>query len=472
MVLIKHSNAFFVSNKNQKSPFLTMLIRLTAAVLRGFHFLGSGLHHILPTLLQPFHAVGRFLVYLLVIPFYKIYLTLKKIAVRFYAPQLVRHRILHPLSRRYLIHAVIIILSFVTITSNLNANEVREQDYGRASIISALISDEDLGALVEEGPITGARRVTRYLGQTGVETITQVGGSGTDTIDPTTAGAGSALVKPIISPVEEQLRERNEVIQYVVEQGDTLSQVAAKFGVSTNTILWENDLNSYSVIRPGDVLTILPESGIRHTVKSGDTLTSIASQYSANEDQIAEGNRLASADDLRIGEQLFIPGGTKPAPRPSSTATARVNFYQPIAPAPPAPTSPTVNLNPGPIESTGEMVWPSSCHRITQYYGWRHTGVDIACGFNNEIYAADSGKVSTAQGGWNGGYGNYIIIDHGGGQQTLYGHLTRIDVSVGDTVSKGQVIGLEGSTGRSTGAHLHFEVRVGGTRKNPFSYVQ
>jgi murein DD-endopeptidase MepM/ murein hydrolase activator NlpD len=110
--------------------------------------------------------------------------------------------------------------------------------------------------------------------------------------------------------------------------------------------------------------------------------------------------------------------------------------------------------------------------RITQYFGWRHTGLDIAGKLGTPIYATRAGKVIKSQCGWNGGYGCYIIIDHGGGVISLYGHNSQLFVSVGDKVVQGQNISVEGSTGRSTGPHLHFEIRVNGVHQNPLKYIR
>ena len=115
--------------------------------------------------------------------------------------------------------------------------------------------------------------------------------------------------------------------------------------------------------------------------------------------------------------------------------------------------------------------WPTAGHNITQYYSWRHTGIDIANKSGTAIYAADAGTVEIV--GWNsGGYGNQIIIDHGGGKKTRYAHLSSFGVQAGETVSKGQYIGGMGSTGRSSGSHLHFEVIIDGKRYNPLNYVE
>ncbi len=396
----------------------------------------------------------------LILPLYKFYVIIKKIVNKFYAPQKIRHRLIHPFSRRYLTHTIIVVISLLTLTANLNAYEVRRAEFGETSIIAQLITtEEDLGLIEEEGPLDSGKKISRYLGETGVEATPSAGeGDQGEEILPTTVAGGSAVVSPILSPAEEELRQRDKITYYTVEVGDTISEVAEKFGITANTILWENNLTAYSLIRPGDKLTILPVAGIQHKVAKGETIAKIAKTYGVEPEKIIEFNKLASADDVKIGEQLMVPGGKKIQVAPA------YSFRSFTTPTP-------LSVSPK-VVATGKMQWPSTCNRITQYFRWLHSGVDIACGYGKDIFAADSGTIVKAQGGWNGGYGVMIIIDHGGGIQTLYGHLSKLYVKVGETVEKGQVIAAEGSTGRSTGAHNHFEVRVNGVRKNPLYYTQ
>ncbi len=381
-------------------------------------------------------------------------------ATRFYAPHKSRHKLVHPFSRRYVTHIVVIAAGLVAITANLNAYETRRDEYGQTSIIQNLAAAEDLGTVAEEGPLTSNKRVTRYLGQTGVS---QTPSAGVDNdegiIAPPTVVRDSAVVRSIISPLVDTGARREGVINYVVQEGDTISTIGQKFGISINTILWENNLTSYQLIRPGQTLSILPASGIRHQIARGDTIAAIAKKYDVSPEAIIDFNKLASASDIALGEKLVIPGGKKVVV-PAPTYAVR-----PI-------TRPTASVPTGRVVASGNMTWPASCRRISQYFNLRHTGIDIACPFGTAVVAADGGKVVTAQGGWNGGYGNYVIIDHGNGLQTLYGHLSKIYVSPGEAVTKGQSIGAEGSTGRSTGPHVHFEVRSGGRRANPLSYVK
>lgn len=289
---------------------------------------------------------------------------------------------------------------------------------------------------------------------------------------------GMALIKPNILPGANlpsssepaaSVSNRQGIVNYTVQNGDVIGGIATKFGVSVNTILWANNLTARSYIRPGDVLQIPPGTGVMYVVKKGDTLGKIARQYDVQTEEIALANNLnKNGSNLTVGKSIFVPGGQPIVSAPLNsrvivreTGTIGKELEKVAAPVP----SITAPAGSG-------YIWPTMDHRINQYFGIRHTGVDIAGKIGNSNYAAKAGKVIKSQCGWNGGYGCYIILDHGGGVTTLYGHNSKLLVSVGETVEQGQVIGLLGSTGRSTGPHLHFEVRVGGARVNPLKYVR
>jgi LysM repeat protein len=244
----------------------------------------------------------------------------------------------------------------------------------------------------------------------------------------------------------------DQISLYLVEEGDTLSQVAEMFNVSVNTIVWANELGSDKDIHPGQTLLILPVSGLQHTIAKGDTLKSIAKEYSGGAEdidglieEILEFNDMQSGDELVVGETLTIPGGEMEiemeetatyASAPASAPSAAGYFIHPL---------------PGSVKTQG-------------LHGYN--GVDFGAGIGTPIRAAAGGRViSSRVGGWNGGYGNYVVIDHPNGTQTLYAHNSSNAVWQGQSVVQGQVIGYVGNTGRSTGPHLHFEVR--GAR-NPF----
>lgn len=285
---------------------------------------------------------------------------------------------------------------------------------------------------------------------------------------------GTAVTKPTIlpgndlpTPVEPDAvatTGRTKVVTYEVQPGDVIGAIAEKFGISVVTVLQANNLTSRSLIRPGDTLTILPTTGVVHKVARGDTVNKIARKYDTEVDKIVSFNRLKNdGSDIVIGEQLVIPDGVLP------------RTFVPRAPVRTTPLRRIVSPPPSAATPAGAgYIWPTSVYRITQYYGWRHTGLDIAGPSGSPLYAARAGRVIKSQCGWNGGYGCYIILDHGGGVTSLYAH-ARTDgmlVSVGEQVSQGQTIALMGSTGRSTGPHIHFEIRVNGRRSNPLQYIR
>lgn len=247
---------------------------------------------------------------------------------------------------------------------------------------------------------------------------------------------------------------RDKIIEYKVQSGDTLSNVADKFGVSIETIRWQNSLTKDS-IKEGQILQILPVTGISHTVKKGDTVYSIAKTYDASSQAIVDFPFNTFTNDetfeLAIGQVVIVPDGVMPQAQP----VARIRQITP---------------NAGTVVASGIFVWPTA-GTITQYFSWFHKALDIANSAQPDVLAADSGTVITA--GWsNVGYGNYVVIDHGNGYRTLYGHMQAIYVIAGQTVARGGRIGKMGSTGRSTGPHTHFEVTLNGVYINPLTVLK
>lgn len=289
------------------------------------------------------------------------------------------------------------------------------------------------------------------------------------------SAGGSALLKPSILPgttlpVQETTSssgdDRAQVVQYEVQSGDVIGGIATKFGLKIATVLWANNLTARSYIRPGDVLKIPPADGVMYTVKRGDTVGKIARQFGSDQDDIIDFNKMSSdGASISIGDELFIPGAQMYTGSQTSLAIAPSKITETIrkVAAPP----PSVDTPAG-----SGYIWPTVSKRINQYYGLRHTGVDIHGIIGNANYAVKGGTVKTSQCGWNGGYGCYVIVDHGGGITSLYAHNSKLMVAVGDEVDQGDVVGLLGSTGRSTGPHLHFEIRINGKRANPLQYIR
>lgn len=227
---------------------------------------------------------------------------------------------------------------------------------------------------------------------------------------------------------------------YVVQQGDVLGEIAERFGVSTETLASANGLEADpDSLQVGQELKVPSTSGVTHTVVDGDTIGVLAEMYQVDPSVIVHANNLAEPYLIQVGQTLFIPGGISPLPTAG--------------------------------RATGKFVWPSSGH-ITFYFredGY-HKGLDIGNGYGTPIYAADGGIVTTAL-KLVDRYGWYIEIDHGNGFTTLYAHLSEMYVDQGDRVRRGEVIGLMGSTGYSTGPHLHFEVHHQGMLSDPLDYL-
>lgn len=263
-----------------------------------------------------------------------------------------------------------------------------------------------------------------------------------------------ALVRAAVPDTIIPERPRIEIITHTVAAGDSLYGIAKKYKLSAETVMFANGLErNPDLLRIGQKLTILPVDGIYHTVGKKDTFESIAKAYKAKSADIIS-YPLNQIDPrhptLTVGQKLIVPGGKKTIPVP------QVQVYRGTVP-------------PGAKKGTGRFVWPTSGY-VTQGFKPLHRAVDIARATGTPIKASDSGYVVVA--GWsNVGYGNYIVIDHGNGFQTLYAHLSKIFVKPGDVIGQGAIIGHMGNSGRSTGPHLHFEIRKGGVQLNPLSYL-
>ena len=249
-------------------------------------------------------------------------------------------------------------------------------------------------------------------------------------------------------------RPRLDVITYIVQAGDTVQSIAALFGLEPTTIMWANSAveDAPDLLRIGQEMTILPIDGAYHKVAEDNTLESIAEEYEVEPQAIAtcEYNHLEPpAYSIKPEMWLVVPGGEKPyVPKVVTTYAGSV---------------------PEGARGTGRFQWPV-LGRITQGYWYGHRAIDIGAPTGSAALAADGGFVSFA--GWTDvGYGYLIVIDHANGFATYYAHLSNIYVFSGQAVERGQVMGAVGSTGWSTGPHLHFEVRYYGTQQNPRAYL-
>lgn len=289
-----------------------------------------------------------------------------------------------------------------------------------------------------------------------------------------------SIVRQDRASTDVSQKAREEMVVYTVKMGDTISTIAEEFAVSVSTILWENNLTAYSIIRPGNTLDILPVSGVSHIVKKGESVTLLADKYNVSEDEIIAFNKLDSSGKLILDKKIIIPGGRKINESVNGSDDAvKTKTYSGLAVIKGFITDSdkgktlTKNIakdfNAVPLQGN-KMNWPTVGNRITQYYSWKHHGLDIANKVGTPLYAADAGVVEVA--GWGTGYGNQIVIDHGGGKKTRYAHASKFYVSKGEKVAKGQIIAAMGSTGWSTGSHLHFEVIINGVKYNPLNYIK
>ncbi|OGL52889.1 hypothetical protein A3K55_02100 [Candidatus Shapirobacteria bacterium RBG_13_44_7] len=253
---------------------------------------------------------------------------------------------------------------------------------------------------------------------------------------------------------------KGETTEYRVQEGDTVSSIAQKFGVSIDTIVWENNLKSVDSIKPGQILKVLPVTGLRYKVVRGETVYSVAKKLQVDPQNIIDYPFNTFSNDetfaLAAGQELIVPDGVKPKEVVIDTSRYIARTVAPI---------------PG-VVGEGNFIWPTTGH-ISQRSSWYHRAVDIANKDGPDVVAAQGGTVITA--GWSGGgYGNFVIIDHGNGYQTLYAHMVTgsLGVKAGDKVSQGQRLGRMGSTGRSTGTHLHFEIKTASGNLDPLQVLK
>lgn len=254
---------------------------------------------------------------------------------------------------------------------------------------------------------------------------------------------------------------RDKIITHKVVPGETLSDIGLRFDISVDTIIWANNIDDPDSLRDGTELAILPITGFKHVAKAGETVWSIAVMHQVDPKAILdyEPNNLKADTELQEGQVVIVPDGKKPEPprqvtsrgaeRPGEGAPAQ----QQAAPEPQQAEDNT------PTQATGQFVWPAR-GVITQYFSGAHNGIDIAAPLGTPVYAADAGVVTVA--GWDPyGLGNHVRIDHGNGYLTIYGHFSKLLVHAGQYVERGQQIALMGSTGRSTGPHVHFIIARG-----------
>jgi murein DD-endopeptidase MepM/ murein hydrolase activator NlpD len=294
-------------------------------------------------------------------------------------------------------------------------------------------------------------------------------------------GAGGSGTSSILRELQLKTnipeRPRYDSVIYRVTRGDAMLSIADEYKVKPETILYVNkqlEDNPHN-LKPGMELTIPPVDGLYYEWKDGDTFETVAEKFSIESQAKAEdiinfpGNKVDLTDPkIEPGTLVMIPGGSRElrnwaadlqtAGRSNNGSTGTSDFG-------------SNSCGGGPVASG--LGWPAGDHTLSgNAYGPGHLGIDISAPEGSPVYAAGNGIVTMAQGGYNYGYGNVIQIDHGNGYVTVYAHLSQINVSLCTPVGGGAVIGLSGNTGNSFGAHLHFEIRIGGTNVNPYDIVQ
>jgi murein DD-endopeptidase MepM/ murein hydrolase activator NlpD len=341
------------------------------------------------------------------------------------------------------------------LTTALRSEKI--QAYGLLFLVTALISFK--GATGDQGFFSSL--VHSYIEETAASVndtielqladisdfVAMSGQSDSDAINPSMIQDNSIQAYEPASTDYILSFKPNKTIEYTVQPGDAISFIASDFGISVNTILWANNLKDANAISPGQVIKIPPVTGVVHIVRSGDTIASVAKKYNADTSKIMALNDLNETDSLQIGNELVVPdgeitNGSVTTINPKNTSSGITSLAKKFAYLP----------------DLGDYFFIP----VTGYnWGVVHNrnGVDVANSCGTPIRAAATGSADIADTtGYNGGFGKYIKLVHPNGTETLYGHLSKLLVVAGDYVQKGQIIGLMGTTGRSTGCHLHFEV--------------
>ena len=418
---------------------------------------------------KPLRGLGRVFLMALVPAYHLLYIVRKQLS-RLYRPA--KNKVMVLVANRYVAHVMVATLVLATVLSNVQTDEVRAETFGQKSLLFSLVavqdewieeyaSDELVAVQIGHASYRESSALSSFA--RGVDFIGSLDSSSDTALSDTALVGADDTTDAAVPEVASSARVGIET--YAVAGGDTLSTIADKFDLSLNTILWANNLSVSTVLQPGDSLTILPLDGVYHEVSSGDTVASIAQTYDVDQDTIASYNGLANINALSIGDELLIPGGeVQVATRRTSSAISS------IISTPSTSSGSTATISNPSVTGSGSMIWPTDLRTITQYYGWYHTGLDVDCGYTNDNYAADAGYVQYS--GWKGGYGYTVEINHGNGIVTRYGHHSSMYVSAGQYVSQGQAIGRCGTTGRSTGTHLHFEVIANGSYRNPLEYIR
>lgn len=460
-----HSGILSGVSTRLKQFGISLLVRL----LRIAKSLAKGLWWLIVIIVSPLMLVLKVLLKPLAVFLYRQYL--KFIAV-LKKSSFFQNKVFFIFGNKYFIHVIIVTLTlFVASTNVIQAKKVYDEDFGTQSGLYKIAGEENEfdTEIVEKGLPTSGSTQDFYVNTDGmlVASIPRIDPQAQrlHTIEEELQlmKTSSALASGTVLSTEVGIR--SDFTEYKIREGDSVGSLANRFGVTVNTILWANDLTSKSYIKPGDTLSIPPYSGYTVEVKDGDTLQKLAAKHEGDFDatlEALEGNEI-----IPVGSKIVIADGQPyipPPPTPVQTAYAgssgsSANLFQ------------QRNLPAG--VTAGNLNWPVGCRNTPSTYYGHGLARDIACPSGTPIYAAEAGTAYIRNsGGYGGGYGNYVDVVHGGGMTTRYAHMSAFNISSGQAVSRGQVIGFVGSTGRSSGPHVHFEVQINGVRQEPLNYIR
>lgn len=435
-----------------------LALKTAIGFLRILSILGKGVLAVVMTfLVKPARFAGRFLIRPS-LPLYRLLFNAKHRTVVQRQGSTRNASVLSTLTSRYVVHATIIMLTVIVSVNNLVARGAGLTDLAGGSVLGRVVSGEnpEEADVIERSPAPKVAYVNRQNAISPEVNFEAEIGAGVD-VEGAVSPSGNALQLP-----QERggtIEQRSDVTTYIVQGGDTIGGIANRFGITQKTILGANKMSNADFIKPGQELLIPPITGVLHKVAKGDTIASLAQKYKVEAQEILDFNHLADPSAIAVDQTLIIPGAEIPdiAPEQPSAPGLRRGFAGPIP-------------GPAPAIGGGKLNWPTVGRRINQYFRWGHTGIDAECNSGNPLYAAREGTVSAVV-YQRYGYGYHIVINHGGGLQTLYGHASKILVKPGQRVSRGQTIAMCGSTGRSSGTHVHFETWVNGRKVNPLTYL-
>ena len=451
------------------------LFRIIRAVKKGLEYF------FVKILYEALRPIGRIVLRFFILPIYGLLVISRLKFNRLALPA--RGFALFLITNKYLFHFSLIFAATGTVYANLQTQQALAHDAGQQSLLYTIMTNGETEIVQEEIRFDETVPESQRLAMGTIEAIPHIDFDYSSDEEDLSFSIPQMPGTLVLRPMDQEQETKENIVQrvrsgvevYTVKAGDSLGTIARDFDIDVGTILWANNLSERQYIRPGDQLKILPVAGVLVSVKSGDTLGAIANKYGGDLDEIMRANQLAD-EIVPVGKELIIPGGEPPKiVQERVIAVSRDQLREPGVTQYSAPAESAVNVN-KPADAvekaiTTKLLWPTSGHVITQYYGWRHTGLDIDGDYTSPLYASEDGVVDIS--GWNsGGYGLQVLISHAGGIKTRYAHASKLFVKAGDAVKRGQVIAMMGSTGRSTGSHIHYEVIVNGAKVNPLLYIR